>query len=555
MFTFKRALPEEAGLCSADIEKVLRTLDNKNVPMHSLIIMKNDRIVFEKYYAPYKEDTLHRMFSISKSFSAVAVALLREEGKIDFDDPIIKYFPEYVDESTHPWIRMMTIRNMLMMRTCHASTTYKVNMKSDWVESFFKVTPTHKPGTVFHYDTSAAHVLCALVEKLSGTDMLTYMKGKMLCHVDFSENSYMVKDPFGVSMGGSGLMATPMDVFKFLYILANNGRITCSDGQIRQLIPEDFVREATSNLSDNYVTGPLPSETQGYGMQIWQNEKGGFVLYGMGGQLAISIPGADLLVMTTADTQGMQGGNQIIYDAIYDNLLGSECAQDLSGDETVSSSEVPSQPSDAYRHLIEYADTLRIFPPRLPENYAYTGTGATRDIMRISADSAADRASLERHTTSEQVISGSTLFTGGTYKLDPNKQGFEALSIELPKDAYSKVTSEPYKEASSEAAGGSRHGDSPCRLTFRQNNTLHTIAFKIGAMCEGLFPIYNIPYTAGGMWSRDNVLYIRAHLIGECVGSVHFELYFEEGEVTVFMRKIEETCFSEFEGHLHGLLS
>ena len=67
---------------------------------------------------------------------------------------------------------------MLMMRTCHASTTYKVDMKSDWVESFFIVPPTHKPGTVFHYDTSAAHVLCALVEKLTHMPMLDYMKEK-----------------------------------------------------------------------------------------------------------------------------------------------------------------------------------------------------------------------------------------------------------------------------------------------------------------------------------------------------------------------------------------
>jgi CubicO group peptidase (beta-lactamase class C family) len=320
MFEFERAIPEETGISSKRIRSILEELDRKEVPMHSLLIMKNDRLIFEKYYAPYEADTLHRMFSITKSFTALAIFLLAEEGKLSLDDRICDYFPEYTSENTHEYIRMMTIRNLLEMRTCHASTTYKVNMNSDWVESFFIVPPTHKPGTVFHYDTSAAHTLCALAEKLSGGDMLDYLKDRLLKHVDFSANSYLVKDPFGVSIGGSGLMATPMDILKVLYILDKEGTIRCSDGQVRTLLSKELIEEATSNISDTLMTGPLPSESQGYGMQIWRNEMGGFVLYGMGGQLAISIPSEDILVMTTADTQGMQGGNQVIYDAIYRNL-------------------------------------------------------------------------------------------------------------------------------------------------------------------------------------------------------------------------------------------
>ena len=143
MFTFEKTLPENVGISSASIKRVLERLDKKDVPMHSLLIMKDDKLIFEKYYAPYTADTLHRLFSVSKSITAMAIALLQEEGKLSFDASITDYFPEYTDENTHPWIRQTTIRNMLQMRTCHASTTYKVDMKSDWVESFFKVAPTH----------------------------------------------------------------------------------------------------------------------------------------------------------------------------------------------------------------------------------------------------------------------------------------------------------------------------------------------------------------------------------------------------------------------------
>ncbi len=234
-------------------------------------------------------------------------------------------------------------------------------------------------------------------------------------------------------------------------------------------------------------------------MQMWQNEKGGFVLYGMGGQLAISLPAEKMLIMTSADTQGMQGGNQIIYDSIYNNLLGTH-AKELSDHDT----------------LMSYADTLCIAPPRLPDSYAFSrkdfDPAVIPEFVRsISSDSA-----------------DSSAFTLN-YTLDENSFGFTSLSLSLTNDGE-------------------------CRLELTLNEKPCRISFGINKMQQGLFPIYDIPYTAGAIFTRDNVLYIRAHLIGECVGSVRFQLFFEEDEVTVFMLKIEETYFNEFDGHLQGKL-
>jgi len=317
MLTFKKAQPEETGIPSTCIMRFITRLQNRQIPMHSLLIMRHDKLIFEGYYAPCTADSLHRMFSISKSFTSIAIGLLVDEGKITLDDPIIQYFPEKLPkpQNVHPWIAQMTIRDMLMMRSCHASTTYKLDMASDWVASFFTVPPTHAPGTLFHYDTSAAHTLCALVEKLSGRSMLDYLKEK-LSILGFSEESYMLKDPFGVSMGGSGLVALPLDLMKFGYFIAHRGQVL---GE--QLLSPSYIDMAVSALTANCVTAPLPSEAQGYGLQFWRNEQNGFTCYGMGGQLIIFLPDYDLICVTTADTQSIQGGNQQIYDALYEEIL------------------------------------------------------------------------------------------------------------------------------------------------------------------------------------------------------------------------------------------
>ena len=507
MFSFDRAYPEDVNVSSSAIKDFLEFLDKKEIPMHSLLIMRNDKLIFEKYYAPYKAATLHRMFSISKSITALAVFLLIDKGLVGIDNSITDYFPEYVNESTHRWVKDTTIRNMLEMRTCHASTTYKVDMKSDWVESFFTVEPTHKPGTVFHYDTSAAHVLCALVEKLTQMPMLDYLKENIFNYMDFSKDSYMVKDPFGVSMGGSGLVATPMDFLKILYLIEKRGTIICNDGVTRALLPSDLIELATSNISDTIMTAPIPGESQGYGMQIWQNEKGGYVLYGMGGQLGISIPSKNLLIITTADTQGIQGGNQIIYDGIYRFLLPGIDRENLDINKCTSDIACSKAHSEAYENLISFADTLAIAPPKLARNHAYTGY-ATKEL------------SSELHQT---------------YELLPNKQGFSKVQLDIcPGSKQSTIT------------------------FFTDDPALKSGAFKLnfglGHMEEGIFPKYDNPYTAGAVFLRENVLYIRFHLIGESVGSIRMELYFGDQDITIFMRKIEETYFKEFDGHLYGTL-
>lgn len=555
MFTFERSIPEEAGISSIAIKNLLSFLDKKDIPMHSLLIMKEDKLVFEKYYAPYTASTLHRMFSISKSFTGLAISLLADEGRIDLDKSVTEYFPEYTNEKTHKWIKGTTIRNMLMMRTCHASTTYKVDMKSDWVESFFTVAPTHKPGTVFHYDTSAVHVLCALVEKETGLPMLDYLKEKVLKYLDFSEDSYMVKDPFGVSIGGSGLMATPMDILKVLYLLDKKGTITCNDGVVRTLINPEFIELATSDLSPSIMTGPIPSESAGYGMQIWQNEMGGYVMYGMGGQLAISIPDYKLLIMTTADTQGINGGNQVIYDGIYNILLSqiqsdsaASLADDSKANPNVEKENLVNAKPD-YDELIKYADTLRISLPRcigkekssqeIPEFI-----GSLNRRVPDKSDST-DNSDNNDNAKDEPI----TL----RYSLEENKQGFLGLALTLSNKGPCTI-SFTQNEQSTNAPSDNSFFTNYFKDSYQYTSLPIGISFGLNEMVTGDIKKYDAHYTAGATWIRDNDLYIRVHLIGECVGSIRFELFFGDKDITVFTRKIEETYFREFDGHLYGTL-
>jgi CubicO group peptidase (beta-lactamase class C family) len=332
---FHTVRPEDEQISSLWIQNFLTRLECADVAMHGMILMRHGRIVAEAYYAPYTIDTPHRMFSITKSFVSLAIGLLEDEGCLKLTDHIVDYFPEKLPkEGVHPYIAAVTIRDMLMMATCHGSTTYKKlpPEDTDWVRSFFTVTPSHMPGTCFSYDTSSSHVLCALVEKLTGTDLLSYLRTKLLDEIGFSKDAYILKAPMGESMAGSGLVATPRDILKVMNLIRQNGQY-----EGKQLLPEKYLKDATDLQIHTYAKSQTFEEMQGYGYQIWQTTHDSFAFYGMAGQLAVYSPKKDMLLITTADTSGRNGGVQLIYDAywqeIYDKADVCSCDCSLSADE------------------------------------------------------------------------------------------------------------------------------------------------------------------------------------------------------------------------------
>ncbi len=483
MNTLNTKIPAEA-VC-----EFLNQLDKANVPMHALLLMHHGELIYEGYYAPYQKNMLHRMFSICKSLNALAVGLLEADGKLSLADKIVDYFPDKVPANVHPYIAEMTIRDMLMMRSCHASTTYKHNWNLEWVESFFTVPPTHRPGRAFRYDTSASHVLCTLVQRLSGQNMLDFLKDRALRKIGWSEDSYVLLNQFGDLQGGSGLMCTPMDLALLGQLLLQHG-----NWQGEQLLPKEFVDMATSNLISTAMTGPTTGELPGYGYQIWQGERNNFVLYGMGGQFAICMPDYDLVCVTCADTQGFPGGNRQIFDSLYETILPAIDMMEAG-----------------------------IYPMPLVEG-GYTADMRLQDMTKkLHLKALSEKTPI---LTSENTCQ--TLINKKEYILEENTYDFKSIQLQIDERNQQGTLSYTY-------------GSHNCQLPFGLSECL-----------PGSFPVYDMYCCTSGGWTDENIFLISCQLLDTSVGTVHFELSFEEDNITVFMKKLEETLFQEYTQTLYG---
>lgn len=420
------------------------------IPVHSFLAEQGGTLLLEQYKEPYDRSTLHRMFSITKSFTSLAIGHLLSDGLIALDDSITSYFPEYrPSEGYHPWQAAMTIRHMLTMETCYSATTYKTDPSENWVESFFTTAPSHRSGQIFLYDTSSSHTLAALVKKLTQKGVLEYLREKFLDEISFSKDAYILSDPFDSEMGGSGLMACPIDLIKVgRYLLDTLKHGTDSF--------TDYLREAVSFQVPTMHSGQTLDEQQGYGYQFW-SVRGGFAMFGMGGQYLLCYPESDLVCVITADTQNIKGGTQQLLDILYRELP------------SLSSKSKQTPPCSL------------LAPQNLTFYFAENAGGFSN--MELSLD---------------------------------NKKGVLIL-----------------------------HG----------NQYKFTIPFSFDSPACGLLEKYHQKIAAQAIWIDSDTLYLPVQITDECIGSIHIALKLSSKYVTLWMRKIEETYFDEFQGFWEGVCS
>ncbi|HEX8891578.1 MAG TPA: serine hydrolase [Pyrinomonadaceae bacterium] len=109
-------------------EYAQKALRDWNIPGMAIAIVKDDKVIFAKGYGvrelgkpePVDEHTLFAIASNTKAFTASAVGVLVDEGKIKWDDPVTKYLPDF--QLYDPYVtREMTVRDLLSHRSGFAT--------------------------------------------------------------------------------------------------------------------------------------------------------------------------------------------------------------------------------------------------------------------------------------------------------------------------------------------------------------------------------------------------------------------------------------------------
>jgi CubicO group peptidase (beta-lactamase class C family) len=180
---------------------MLRLMATDNVPGAALVLIQGGRVVLEKNYgfrdltthAPVTAQTLFNIGSISKSFTALAVAQLVDHHDLDLDTPIIGYVPE-VRLSEPLLTRTVTLRQLLS----HASGLPPDEQWPDRVppsrqgimREFATMPITARPGTRFQYCSRCVVLAAYVLERVSGQSWETYTRTQILAPLGMTTTSF-----------------------------------------------------------------------------------------------------------------------------------------------------------------------------------------------------------------------------------------------------------------------------------------------------------------------------------------------------------------------------
>jgi len=283
--------------------------------LRSVVVRQGGEIVFEHAAAPFPLDHVHPLYSVTKSFTSVAVGMMVEEGPIQLDRPWIEWFPEYEPAIADERFRRVTVRHLLTMTMGQDAEPY-VTGDDDWALGVVAKPLAHEPGTVFLYNSLCTHLLSMLVQRVSGQTVEDLLARRLFAPLGISR-WWWEQDRHGHSVGGFGLHLSTPDLAKFGQCLLDGGA-WCGE----QLIPAQWVREATSKQveTEPFYPAAATEDRNGYGFQYWMCAGGGYRCAGLFGQLCYVRPEDGLVVAASSSTTG----SKALLDPLYQVLGGEE---------------------------------------------------------------------------------------------------------------------------------------------------------------------------------------------------------------------------------------
>ena len=190
------------ALFAASVDAMVAPFYQPDGPGAAIIVTLAGKTVFRQAYGsaciaqqqPMTPQTTFRLGSISKQFTAVAILMLAEEGKLSIHDPITRFLPDYPAQG-----RQITIEHLLTHTSGIASFTdkddFEANITRDvtvteMIDSFKDDALEFAPGTAFNYNNSGYYLLGALIEKVSGMSYASFVEQRIFVPLGMTATSH-----------------------------------------------------------------------------------------------------------------------------------------------------------------------------------------------------------------------------------------------------------------------------------------------------------------------------------------------------------------------------
>jgi CubicO group peptidase (beta-lactamase class C family) len=320
-----RSTPEAEGLSSAGVLALVQALaDGGAGEIHSLMLLRHGKVVAEGWWAPYAPEDVHVLYSVTKSFNSTAVGFAVQEGLIGIDDPLLAHFSDLAPAAPDPEMAAMRVRDLLTMSTGHETDpldALRQRTDGQWVRGFLETDVPRQPGSYFLYNSAAAYVLGALVQRVTGQSVEEYLTPRLFEPLGISQRIWG-KSAEGINLADGGLAVRTEDLAKFGQLYLQGGVWNGA-----QVVPADWARDATES---EISTGNSDNNWgYGYGYQFWRSQVG-YRADGSLGQFSFVLPDQDVVLAITSGTQDTGGVMDRVWQYLLPAVVGDAQPEDAT---------------------------------------------------------------------------------------------------------------------------------------------------------------------------------------------------------------------------------
>jgi CubicO group peptidase (beta-lactamase class C family) len=293
---WRSSSPEAQGMDSRAFARALRFIREQQIPIHSLLIVRNGHVVLDTYFYPFEDGQLHDLASGTKSVTATLIGVAIGEHRLTgVDQRVLSLFPDAGTAAQDPMRGRMTIEHLLTMTSGVAcqwmqgeTTLDSMRASADWARFTLGLPMAAEPGTTFEYCSPGMHLLSAVISQATGKSALDYAQQTLFKTLGI-EKAEWPADAKGISYGWGDLHLSPRDMAKLGYLWLQRGR-----WEDQQVIPADWMAAATRQHAEHMGEG------YGYGMWVYPTrDVPMFEANGRGGQRITVVPAKNLVVVMT----------------------------------------------------------------------------------------------------------------------------------------------------------------------------------------------------------------------------------------------------------------
>jgi CubicO group peptidase (beta-lactamase class C family) len=309
------AAPDEAGVRAAfESNPKVANLEDflTKTGTQAFIVIRNDAILYEKYFNGTKRDSTVVSFSTAKSFTSALVGIAISEGRIkSVHDPITDYLPELAARNER--FKKIAIHDLLGMASGiryddkrflwhdESNLTYRyTDLRSLALNKTVILEP---PGLTFLYNDYNPILLGMILERATGKPVTDYLQEKLWTPLgmEFGGSWSLDSDSTGFEMMSCCINAHAIDFAKLGRLYLNKGNW---DGN--QIVPAEWVDEST-----RVDKGRKLDEQVSYGILWWEmprlQEANDYFAWGNLGQFIYVSPSRNLIIVRNGEKYGLPG--------------------------------------------------------------------------------------------------------------------------------------------------------------------------------------------------------------------------------------------------------